>query len=108
MDEEIERRLQSLISRGELAAEEGLRLRDQLVRQSEMSPASRWPREADLERALDKRGVPSHQDLQQILVQLEALASKLDEMGPDADYVRSGAEDAKPGTDGAGAKEESA
>ncbi len=85
VDEEIERRLQSLISRGELAAEEGLRLRDKLLRPSEGSPGSRWPREEDLERVLDERGVPSQQDLQQILAQLEALASKLDELGPARD-----------------------
>lgn len=107
VDEEIERRLQSLISRGELAAEEGLRLRDQLLRQSEVSPGSRWPSEKDLERVLDERGVPSQQDLQQILVQLEALASKLDEMEPDADHVRPGSDDVKPGDDSARAKEES-
>jgi polyhydroxyalkanoate synthesis regulator phasin len=71
--------------RGELAAEEGLRLRDKLVRPGEGSPGSRWPREADLERVLDERGVPSQQDLQQILAQLEALASKLEEMGPEQD-----------------------
>lgn len=107
VDEEIERRVQSLISRGELAAEEGLRLRDQLVRQSEVSPGSRWPSEADLERVLDERGVPSQQDMQQILLQLEALASKLDEMEPDADVVGCRPDDVKPGDDSARAKEES-
>lgn len=80
VDEEIERRLQTLISRGELAAEEGIRLRDKLLRPSEGAPGSWWPSEEDLERVLDEREVPSQQDLQQILLQLEALASKLDEI----------------------------
>ncbi len=96
VDEEIERRLQSLISRGELAAEEGLRLREKLVRPSELPPGARWPSEAELERVLDERGVPSQQDLQQILAQLEALASKLEEIGPDADQVKPGQDDESP------------
>ncbi len=96
VDEEIERRLQSLISRGELAAEEGLRLREKLVRPSELPPGARWPSEAELERVLDERGVPSQQDLQQILAQLEALASKLEEIGPDADQVKPGHDDESP------------
>jgi polyhydroxyalkanoate synthesis repressor PhaR len=96
VDEEIERRLQSLISRGELATEEGLRLRDKLLRQNEVSPETRWPNEEDLERVLDERGVPSQQDLQQILVQLETLASKLDEIKPDVDDARAGVDSARP------------
>jgi polyhydroxyalkanoate synthesis repressor PhaR len=96
VDEEIERRVQSLVSRGELAAEEGLRLRDKLVRPGEGSPGSRWPREADLERVLDERGVPSQQDLQQILAQLEALASKLEEMGPEQDSEPAKEESVQP------------
>ena len=88
VDEEIERRLQSLISRGELAAEEGLRLRDKLLRPGEGSSESRWPSEEDLERVLDERGVPRQQDLQQVLVQLEVLAAKLDEVKFDENHVR--------------------
>jgi polyhydroxyalkanoate synthesis repressor PhaR len=82
VDEEIERRVQSLISRGELAAEEGLRLRDKLQSQGYRAPAAEWPSEEDLERVLDKRGAPTREDLLQILDQLESLTSKLDEMNP--------------------------
>ena len=82
VDEEIERRLQSLVSRGELAAEESRLLRDKLHKQgyhpSEISP----PSEQALERALHKRGVPTQDDLQQILEQLEALAASLDQVPP--------------------------
>lgn len=82
VDEEIERRLQSLVTRGELAAEESRRLRDKLLKQgyhpSEISP----PSEQALERALNKRGVPTQDDLQQILEQLEALAASLDQVPP--------------------------
>jgi polyhydroxyalkanoate synthesis regulator protein len=80
VDEEIERRLQSLVTRGELAAEESRRLRDKMLGQgyhpTELSP----PSEQALERALNKRGVPTQEDLQQILDQLEALAASLDQL----------------------------
>ena len=82
VDEEIERRLQSLVTRGELAAEEGRRLRDKLQVQGyhpvELSP----PTEQALERALNKRGVPTQEDLQQILAQLETLAASLEQVPP--------------------------
>jgi polyhydroxyalkanoate synthesis repressor PhaR len=82
VDEEIERRLQSLVTRGELAAEEGRRLRDKLQVQGyhprELGP----PTEQALERALNKRGVPTQEDLEQILAQLEALAASLDQVPP--------------------------
>jgi polyhydroxyalkanoate synthesis repressor PhaR len=82
VDEEIERRLQSLVTLGELAAEESRLLRDKLLKQGyhplEISP----PSEQALERALNKRGVPTQDDLQQILEQLEALAASLDQLPP--------------------------
>ena len=83
VDEEIEQRLQTLISRGELASEEGLRLRDKLMGQDYRTWEPKWPREEDLEQALDQRGVPTHDDLQQIFDQLDVLATKLEEMAPD-------------------------
>ena len=82
VDEEIERRLQSLVSRGELAAEESRRLRDKLLGQGYHPLEVRPPSEQALERALNKRGVPTQDDLQQILEQLEALAASLDQVPP--------------------------
>ena len=82
VDEEIERRVQSLISRGELAAEEGLRLRDKLQDQGYRASVFSVPSEEDLERMLDKRGTPSREDLEQIFEQLETLAAKLDKVNP--------------------------
>jgi polyhydroxyalkanoate synthesis repressor PhaR len=82
VDEEIERRLQTLMSRGELASEEGLRLREKLMGQDDRVWEPGWPREEDVEQALDQRGVPTHDDLQQIFEQLEVLATKLEEITP--------------------------
>jgi polyhydroxyalkanoate synthesis repressor PhaR len=78
VDEEIEWRVQALVSRGELAEEEGLRLRDKLLAQSRRPHDTTWPSEQDLERVLIERGVPTRDDLQQVIEQLEALAAKLD------------------------------
>jgi polyhydroxyalkanoate synthesis repressor PhaR len=78
VDEEIERRLQGLISRGELAAEEGLRLRVKLLGQGGRADEAAWPDEQALERALQARGVPSHDDMAHLLEQLEVLSGKLD------------------------------
>ncbi len=82
VDEEIERRLHTLISRGELAAEEGLRLRDKLLSQRYRPSTPSWPSEQDLERLLDERGVPTRDDLRQMFQQLSVLADKLDELSP--------------------------
>jgi polyhydroxyalkanoate synthesis repressor PhaR len=80
VDEEIERRLQTLINRGELATEEGLFLRKKLLDQNLPPTDIPWPAEVDLERALDRRGVPTHADLQQVFMQLDALTTKLDDL----------------------------
>lgn len=78
VDEEIEQRVQALIGRGELAAEDGRRLRDRLLALGHRQPERQWPSEEDVEEVLAKRGVPRREDLRQILEQLEELASKLD------------------------------
>jgi polyhydroxyalkanoate synthesis repressor PhaR len=81
VDEEIDERLEALISRGELAAEEGRRLRDQLLQQDSQTPDATLSDEA-LRKYLEKRGVPTQEDLQGVLDQLEVLASKLDQALP--------------------------
>ena len=79
-DEEIEGRIQALITRGELAEDEGHRLREKLL-----APGL-WPRTAptfsdrELEQRLRERGIPTREDLQQIVAQLEALGEKLDRL----------------------------
>ncbi|HSR32576.1 MAG TPA: polyhydroxyalkanoate synthesis regulator DNA-binding domain-containing protein [Anaerolineae bacterium] len=88
VDEEIERRLEALMSHGELAAEEVVRLRDQLLGQGARLSSAWRPSDEDVQRVLIERGVPSHDDLQQIIDQLEALANKLDEMTPDGESSR--------------------
>lgn len=85
VDEEIEHRVHALINRGELASEEGLKLRDKLLNHKSRLSEALWPSEQDLEQILDKHGVPTHDDLQQIMKQLDMLSTKLDEISPDSE-----------------------
>lgn len=80
VDEEIERRVQELISRGELAREEGARLLDKLLSISEQTSRPRFLREIDVERALRRRGIPTREELSQLFKQLDQLTSKLEEL----------------------------
>jgi len=84
VDEEIERRIQVLVNRGELTRQEGLRLRDKLLSLSGWPAEAIWPREQDVERALIQRGVPTREDLQRLSEQLEALAARLESLSADS------------------------
>lgn len=77
VDEEIERRVQALVRRGELAAEEGLHLRELLLSRSPESPEPTAPTDDEIEQVLIERGVPTRQDLQQILEQIDELEARL-------------------------------
>jgi len=80
-DEEIEGRIQALITRGELAEEEGHRLREKLLAQGRWLWTTPALGDQDLAQRLRERGVPTREDLQQIAAQLEALGEKLDRLG---------------------------
>ncbi len=83
VDGEIERRVQTMISQGELAEGEGHRLLDRLL-----APGGQWyqawpPGERELEEALARRGVPTCQDLQALSAQLDALTAELEAFEPE-------------------------
>lgn len=73
VDDEIDRRLQSLISRGELAKEEGLRLRRKLLNSEPTT-------DEEIERVLAAHGVPQKEEIQRLNEQIETLAVKLDSL----------------------------
>ncbi len=81
VDEEIDRRLQSLLKGGELAEEEVRRLRDKLLRAE--FPLSRKPKASDEEllQALAERGVPTRNEFERLSQQVGALLEKLDDLG---------------------------
>ena len=85
VDDEIERRLESLARRGELAEEEVGRLRDKLMSQDFPRPRRSGPSHDELEQALLKRGVPTRDELDKLSQQLEALAEKLEGLSEDAE-----------------------
>jgi polyhydroxyalkanoate synthesis repressor PhaR len=80
VDEEIERRARDLVSQGELTQEESRFVLDKLLSQAARPGAGVWPDEWDLERLLAARGVPTRDDYQQVVEQLDVLAAKLEEL----------------------------
>ncbi|MFW5941605.1 MAG: polyhydroxyalkanoate synthesis regulator DNA-binding domain-containing protein [Chloroflexota bacterium] len=85
VDDEIERRVRTLVRRGELEEQEGLRLRDRLLAAGrEADEGGRWlAREEPVEyvrKLLAAGGVPSRDELQQLEGQLELLEEKLDRL----------------------------
>jgi polyhydroxyalkanoate synthesis regulator phasin len=81
VDEEIARRLQVLINRGELAEDEAQRLREKLLAGRRGSVGPRTPTEEDVERVLAKQGVPTRADLEQLMAQLDTVSARLEELG---------------------------
>lgn len=74
IDEEIEIRLQRLISRGELAREEGARLKRKLLSPTPSLSESR------LNEILKDRGIPTKDELRSLHEKLDALTTKLDQI----------------------------
>ncbi|HSH01675.1 MAG TPA: polyhydroxyalkanoate synthesis regulator DNA-binding domain-containing protein [Anaerolineae bacterium] len=84
VDTEIERRVQQLIHHGDLKPDEGVRLRDKLL------GLSRWGTdsaeedalanldEEEIAAVLQKHGLPKKTDIDQLMAQLDELASKLE------------------------------
>lgn len=78
VDEEIDRRVQVLISKGELAKEEGVRLREKLLSPVFAAPETSSVSQVDLERMLSDHGVPTREELERLHSQIDALSAKLE------------------------------
>ncbi len=78
VDEEIDRRVQYLISKGELAKEEGVRLREKLLSPIFAAPESSGAGQVELEQLLTDHGVPTREELERLHAQIEALSTKLE------------------------------
>jgi polyhydroxyalkanoate synthesis repressor PhaR len=79
---EIERRVQALVTGGELSAEEGASLLAKLLAQGRHSREPSAISLSDLRRALEKRGLPSRAALNQFAQQVEAIKTDLDQLRP--------------------------
>jgi polyhydroxyalkanoate synthesis repressor PhaR len=77
VDEEIEQRIQTLIQRGEMAEEQGLKLRDQLLNFKPLKGSNQILEDAKIEQILSEKGVPSQTDIQGLMAQIEALSQKI-------------------------------
>jgi len=80
VDLEIERRLKSLVEKGEVSEEEAQQLQEKLVSESSRTQRSSVPSEEELEQLLTERGVPTKDDLQQLSIRLDELVAVLDEV----------------------------
>jgi polyhydroxyalkanoate synthesis repressor PhaR len=85
VDEEIERRLQVLVKRGEMAEEESRRLRDQLLTRGRRAAPAGPPSKLndEVEWHLTQRGTPTRTEFERLDAQLDALLAILDEMQPE-------------------------
>jgi polyhydroxyalkanoate synthesis repressor PhaR len=85
VDDEIKLRIQALIKQGEIAETEGQRLLEKLLSLGKLAPGSGSNElEMEIEKLLEARKVPSREEINDILQQLETLAVKLDELNPTA------------------------
>jgi polyhydroxyalkanoate synthesis repressor PhaR len=77
VDEEIERRIHLLIQRGEIAEEHGRKIRDQLLQNSPKIGSAHLPYDEEISRIIQGQGVPTKEDIQQLLEQIETLSNKI-------------------------------
>jgi polyhydroxyalkanoate synthesis repressor PhaR len=77
VDSEIEQRLQVLISKGELAREEGLRLRSKLLSFSNQSDDQSEDNEED-EAIINRQDVPTREEIEHLNQQIKALTKQID------------------------------
>ena len=77
VDEEIERRIQTLVHNGDLAEGEGSRLLSKLLSISGRFPT---PTEDDIEVVLARRGIPTQADIEKLTAQIDALTETLEGM----------------------------
>ncbi len=81
VDAEIERRVHTLVERGQLDEKEGGRWLELLLA-AKPAAAEEIPDEASLELLLKERGVPSRQDWQRLVEQIDALNAELEQLAP--------------------------
>jgi polyhydroxyalkanoate synthesis repressor PhaR len=82
VDQEIGRRIELLVDQGEMSQEEGQEIKDKLLQVGRRPEgASVVPSEAELERVLSRRGIPSRDELEQLNARLDELVDKIDQLG---------------------------
>ncbi|RIK33509.1 MAG: hypothetical protein DCC52_03060 [Chloroflexi bacterium] len=74
LDSEIERRMQTLIARGEISAKQGNQILEKLLA---VHSTPRSAGELKIERALEKRGTPTRREMQMLSEQINHLSQEL-------------------------------
>jgi polyhydroxyalkanoate synthesis repressor PhaR len=87
VDEEIERRIKRLVGIGELSQEDGRCWQEKLVSHIQPGHSDLAPDEQVLERLLIEQGIPTRDDYQRIVDQLNVLAAKLEELENNAETL---------------------
>lgn len=80
VDEEIEKRLQTLVEQGEIAREEAIALREKLIAAGQEKSKELFAGQQRLERLLSVRGVPSREEVEELTSQIESLSAKIDSL----------------------------
>jgi polyhydroxyalkanoate synthesis repressor PhaR len=80
VDEEIEKRLQTLVEQGEIAREEALALSEKLISAGQEKSKELISGQQRLERLLNVRGVPSREEVEELTNQIETLSAKIDSL----------------------------
>ncbi len=78
VDDEIARRVETLVSDEQMPADEGMRLLDKLLAAGAHCRFSPATIQQIVERVLDERGVPSRDDFQRLETMVDDLAEKID------------------------------
>ena len=80
VDEEIEKRLQTLVEHGEMAREEAVALSEKLLAAGSEKSKELFSGQQRLERLLNVRGVPSREEVEGLTSQIESLSAKIDSL----------------------------
>ncbi len=80
VDEEIEKRLQALVERGEMAKDEALAMGEKLMNAGQEKSKELLPGQQRLEKLLTVRGVPSREEVEGLTNQIESLSAKIDSL----------------------------
>ncbi|MAT99650.1 MAG: pesticidal protein Cry15Aa [Anaerolineaceae bacterium] len=80
VDEEIEKRLQTLVEQGEMAREEAMALSEKLISAGQEKSKELFSGQQRLERLLNVRGVPSREEVEELTSQIETLSAKIDSL----------------------------
>jgi len=80
VDEEIEKRLQTLVEQGEMAREEAVALTEKLIAAGQGKSKELFSGQQRLERLLNVRGVPSREEVEELTSQIESLSAKIDSL----------------------------